>query len=90
MEIALAIMPELTFEWSYGSKYGKEGEKKEKNRLFVFFMRRRKFIVPGSLRKASVFQVTLPGDVAGFLLFVILDCELGLDSSKRFLWNGFS
>lgn len=29
------------------------------------------------------------GGIAGFLLFVIFYCSLGLDSSKGFLWNGF-
>lgn len=73
METQLVTVPELTFEPSYGSKYGNKKEKKnnkkqphqptpenrKKKRPFVFFVGGRKIIAPGSLRESSLFQDTL-------------------------------
>jgi len=92
METQLVTTPELTFEPSYGSKYGKESEKKKKQRKkkrpFVFFMGGRKLIAPGSVGESLLFQDTLslwwccwvPA-----LCHIPLQSGTSLDNSKEFL-----
>lgn len=87
METQLVTVPELTFEPSYGSKYGNKKKKNKKEEKIICFLYEREKV---HCSRQSQWELTVPGHsvigVAWFLLFVIFYCNLGpnLTAAKGF------
>lgn len=98
METKLVSMPELTFEPSYGCKYGKEREEREwrvgkrdrerrKDLLFSLLARESSLLQRVSRRVCCSRTLCHCGGIAELLLFVIVHCSLGLNLAAA---KGFS